>query len=135
MRKALSGFEVASVRLFCPTVPDEPIAQDLNQGAGIRAAFYMNRAIRTGQHLQLACLLDIAIEQNQKLSWLFDANSPACTRCGASNGSTSSVGIFWLIPAMRRKDRSGPGMTTPSAARDTDFPAGAVLVTRDEELD
>ena len=28
----------------------------------------------------------------------------------ASNGSTSSGDTFWLMPAMRRKERSGPGM-------------------------
>src|SRR4051794_8945783 len=55
----------------------------------------------------------------------------------ASNGSTSSEEIFWLMPAMRRNDRNGPGRTTPSVARETDLPAGVVLETRrleDEEL-
>src|SRR5579864_5560705 len=28
----------------------------------------------------------------------------------ASSGMTSSRGIFWLIPAMRRNERNGPGM-------------------------
>jgi hypothetical protein len=37
---------------------------------------------------------------------------------------------------MRKKERNGPGMMTPSAARETDFPAGVVLDTRraDEEV-
>jgi hypothetical protein len=34
----------------------------------------------------------------------------------ASNGSTSSGATFWLMAAMRMKDRSGPGMAAVSTA-------------------
>jgi hypothetical protein len=34
----------------------------------------------------------------------------------ASNGSTSSGATFWLMAAMRMKDRRGPGMATVSTA-------------------
>src|SRR5215472_1740035 len=37
---------------------------------------------------------------------------PNMTTLRASSGTTSSVPIFWLIPAIRRKERNGPGITT-----------------------
>ena len=42
----------------------------------------------------------------------------------ASKGNTSSVEIFWLMPAMRRKERKGPGIVTVAA--DPDRVLGAV---------
>jgi len=30
----------------------------------------------------------------------------------ASSGNTASGGILWLMPAMRRKERNGPGIVT-----------------------
>ena len=43
----------------------------------------------------------------------------------ASNGNTSVGETFWLIAAMRIKDRSGPGMVTVATSEDAGVPAPA----------
>lgn len=49
----------------------------------------------------------------------------------ASNGNTSSAGAFWLMAAIRIKDRSGPGMTTVSTGGAAGVPASAEAVSGD----
>src|SRR5215813_8856278 len=56
-----------------------------------------------------------------------------------SKGKTSISEIFWLIPAIRRKERKGPGITTsavattPGAAADCEEPAPAARGPRGPE--
>jgi hypothetical protein len=45
----------------------------------------------------------------------------------ARRGSTSSFEIFWLMPAMRRNERSGPGMATLAAAAGADCETSGAL--------
>ncbi len=89
----------------------------------------------TGQVSQFSGLRDVSPQQNEEFRWPSGAlHSLWMYTFRLSKGRTSSELIFWLIPAMRRKDRRGPGIVNCDAAETVPSSGTAVTTASEVEL-
>ena len=113
VRKARSGFAVSRKKFFVPQPSRIAIAEDLNEGSGVVAVGDANGIGGSGEDLKLAGLLNVAVEQEEELG-----GSAALIALhedvAGEKRQDSSGGTFWLMAAIRMKERRGPGMVMVS---------------------